>query len=91
MPDFHPRTFFDFGSGVGTGIWATRKFWEEYIYEYYCVDISAEMNDLSEILLKDGFANKPTGLNGVFHRQFLPASNVSTSICYTFSDITIYA
>ncbi|XP_044730622.1 methyltransferase-like protein 17, mitochondrial [Chrysoperla carnea] len=79
-PNFNPRTFFDFGSGVGTGTWAAKLLWEKSLYEYFCVDISSCMNDLADILLKNGYANKPSTVRGLFHRQFLPASNTQYDI-----------
>lgn len=76
-PDLKPRSFFDFGSGVGTGIWAASSFWKESLYEYFLVDSSKEMNELSEMILRDGDENKEMILKNVFYRQFLPASNTS--------------
>lgn len=76
-PDLKPRSFFDFGSGVGTGIWAASSFWKDSLYEYFLVDSSKEMNELSEMILRDGDENKEMSLKNVFYRQFLPASNTS--------------
>lgn len=74
-PDFKPRSFFDFGAGVGTGTWAASQLWKQSLYEYFLVDSSREMNDLSELILRDGDANKNMTLKNVYYRQFLPASN----------------
>ncbi|VEN40827.1 unnamed protein product [Callosobruchus maculatus] len=73
-PDFKPRSFFDFGSGTGTAIWAANTYWKKNIFEYYNVDVSRDMNDLSQLLLQGGI---PTGSmpKGVFYRQFMPANN----------------
>lgn len=73
-PQFRPRSYFDFGSGVGTGVWAASEMWKASIYEYYLVDSSRSMNDLSDLLLRDGDANKAMFLQNVYHRQFLPAT-----------------
>lgn len=73
--NFKPRSFFDFGSGVGTGVWAAADLWESSIYEYYLVDASRYMNDLSDLILRDGDVNKAMFLRNVNHRQFLPASD----------------
>ncbi|CAD6997656.1 methyltransferase-like protein 17, mitochondrial [Ceratitis capitata] len=70
---FHPRSFFDFGSGVGTGMWAASNFWKDSIFEYYNVDSSRSMNDLSELILREGNENQQMSLRNVFYRQFLPA------------------
>uniref|UniRef100_A0A336MME2 CSON003852 protein n=1 Tax=Culicoides sonorensis TaxID=179676 RepID=A0A336MME2_CULSO len=76
-PEFKPRSFLDFGSGVGTGTWAVTKFWSDSIYEYYNVDSSGHMNDLAELILKDGDENKQIPLKNVYYRQFLGAPNTS--------------
>lgn len=34
------------------------------------------MNDLSELILRDGVDNKEITLKHVYYRQFLPATNV---------------
>lgn len=72
-PNFIPRSYFDFGSGVGTGVWAAAELWKSSIFEYYCVDSSKYMNDLSDLILRDGDANKAMFLRNVYHRHFLPA------------------
>lgn len=76
-PDFKPRSLFDFGSGVGLGTWAAISFWQKYIYEYFNVDISRDMNDLAQILLKNGSSTGNSDIQGAFYRQFFPASRNS--------------
>lgn len=73
--DFTPRSFFDFGAGIGTGTWAASECWKDSIFEYFLVDHSREMNDLSELILRDGNESKNMWLKNVFYRQFLPASD----------------
>lgn len=72
-PAFKPRSFLDFGSGVGTGTWAVSELWKEYVFEYFCVDASGTMNDLAELILRDGEENKQMTLKNVYYRQFLGA------------------
>lgn len=74
-PQFTPRSFFDFGAGVGTGTWAAAAFWKNSLYEYFAVDTSREMNTLSDLILREGDENKHMTLKNVYYRQFLPASN----------------
>lgn len=74
-PDFKPRSFFDFGAGVGTGTWAASELWKQSLYEYFSVDTSREMNNLSDLILRDGDQNKHLTLKNVYYRQFLPASS----------------
>ncbi|XP_044255953.1 methyltransferase-like protein 17, mitochondrial [Tribolium madens] len=76
-PGFQPRSLFDFGSGVGTVTWAANLYWKKYIFEYFNVDSSRDMNDLAQILLQDGKGTNKISLRGVFYRQFLPATNTS--------------
>uniref|UniRef100_A0A1A9WHI7 Methyltransferase-like protein 17, mitochondrial n=1 Tax=Glossina brevipalpis TaxID=37001 RepID=A0A1A9WHI7_9MUSC len=71
-PTFKPSSYFDFGSGVGTGMWAVSTLWKDSIYEYYNVDSSRDMNDLSDLILRDGKENCEISLRNVFYRQFLP-------------------
>ncbi|KAH8329503.1 hypothetical protein KR074_012153 [Drosophila pseudoananassae] len=71
--NFRPRSFFDFGSGIGTGMWVASELWRDQIFEYYNVDKSREMNEISELILRDGHENKQMSLRNVYYRQFLPA------------------
>lgn len=68
--DFRPETFFDFGSGIGTNIWAASEIWSDSLKEYFCVETSEPMIELSERLTE---AAKPK-IKGISHRQFFPAS-----------------
>lgn len=70
---FKPRSYIDFGSGIGTGMWAASELWSDSIFEYYNVDRSRDMNELSELILQQGQENKQITLRNVFYRQFLPA------------------
>lgn len=49
---------------------ATNEQWPNNIKEYMNVDISLEMNNLSETIMKIAHPN----FNGVFYRQFMPMS-----------------
>lgn len=73
-PAFKPRSYFDFGSGVGTGLWAASNLWKSSIFEYFMVDSSRSMNDLAELILREGDENKHMELRNVNFRQFFPAS-----------------
>lgn len=57
------------------GAWAASQLWKNTLYEYFLVDESSDMNDLSELILRDGNENKNMMLKNVFYRQFLPASD----------------
>ncbi|XP_011329150.1 methyltransferase-like protein 17, mitochondrial isoform X2 [Ooceraea biroi] len=68
--NFTPKTLFDFGSGFGTVMWAASEIWSNSIKEYFCVDVSEAMIELSERLAK---AAKPQ-IAGISYRQYFPAS-----------------
>lgn len=74
--NFTPQTLFDFGSGTGTVMWAASQFWVDTIKEYYCVDISKDMNELSEYLIKRTVPEIKRKY--IFYRQFFPASPIPT-------------
>ncbi|GFR27424.1 methyltransferase-like protein 17, mitochondrial [Trichonephila clavata] len=73
LPEYQPKTFFDFGSGVGSAVWAAQAIWNESLSEYFCVDSSSDMNDVAETLLTDEKSGDKYVKN-IFFRQFLPAS-----------------
>lgn len=89
-PEFEPRSFFDFGAGIGTGTWAASELWKKSLYEYFLVDESGDMNDLSELILRDGKEDKNITLRSVFYRQFLPASDevIFKLKCYSKLSLT---
>ncbi|XP_076679794.1 ribosome assembly protein METTL17, mitochondrial isoform X1 [Andrena cerasifolii] len=75
--NFTPKSLFDFGSGVGTAMWAASQFWYKSIKEYLCIDTSTEINELSEYLSK---RTKPQiNPNYIFYKEFLPTSSTPTS------------
>lgn len=88
-PDYKPRSFFDFGSGVGTGTWAVNHFWKNDIFEYFCVDTSSTMHDLARLILCQGKDNLEMPLKGYFQRQFLPAST-DLKYCIVLSAYSLF-
>lgn len=75
-PMFLPRGFFDFGSGVGSALWAVTDVWDKKnVFEYFVCDASKDMNDLSELVLRGGDDNKDLSYKNINYRQFLPAGN----------------
>ena len=67
-PQFQPRTLFDFGSGLTTGLWAFKDTFGA-VTEAFCVDPSKEMNDLSRLILAEGSDNMdiPAGISFRLH------------------------
>lgn len=65
---YKPRTLFDFGSGVGTSVWAVKEVFGE-MSEAFCVDSSKDMTDLAMALLMKGHAPKglPAGYTFRLH------------------------
>ncbi|RXM97697.1 Methyltransferase-like protein 17, mitochondrial [Acipenser ruthenus] len=74
VPDFAPQTLLDFGSGTGTVSWAAHTMWGQSLREYVCVDSSASMNKLADLLLRGGSETQDPHIGGVYFRQFLPVS-----------------
>ena len=68
LSHFQPRTIFDFGSGVGTSIWAARETFGE-ISEAFCVDSSKDMTDMAIALLTKGLSQNhlPAGYSFRLH------------------------
>lgn len=50
---------------------AVRNQWPDMLKECFNVDSSGEMNDLAELLLKNGDPEAPLPIPSVFYRQFL--------------------
>lgn len=73
-PGFKPRSVLDFGSGMGTTIWAVNETWPKEVSEFMNVDLSKEQQNLCEYLLRGG-RDFGEPLQGVFHKQYLPSSN----------------
>lgn len=82
-PDFRPKTLFDFGSGLGTSIWAADEIWRGELKEVFAVDLNEQMNELSRELLQNGCSHDEDVLDKVFYRQFLPAKHY-VSLCLPF-------
>ncbi|KAK8401929.1 hypothetical protein O3P69_001204 [Scylla paramamosain] len=77
-PGYTPLTMLDFGSGVGSSMWAADHVWPHICREVVCVDSSSDMNDLADRLLRGGDPDKPRLVRegGTFFKQFLPLSNL---------------
>lgn len=73
-PVFEPYSLLDFGSGLGTGTWASHTLWGDSLKEYICVDSSGDMNTLAEQLLSEGKEVENPVIKQVYFRQFLPVS-----------------
>lgn len=80
VPSFKPETLLDFGSGLGTAVWAAHQLWAESIYEFMCVDTSQEMGEMARLLrlggqtLTGNTVLEKESIPGVFFRQYLPLS-----------------
>ncbi|TRY98930.1 hypothetical protein DNTS_016987 [Danionella cerebrum] len=71
---FAPCSLLDFGSGLGTGAWASHSLWGDSLNEFVCVDSSGDMNRLAEKLLVEGSEEEKPAFKHVYFRQFLPVS-----------------
>jgi len=78
-PDFKPETLLDFGSGTGMAVWAAHEKWGDSIREYQCVDVSQDMINLSQYLLRGGEGSENSlNIPRVYFKRFLPVSNLIT-------------
>uniref|UniRef100_A0A665UBI4 Ribosome assembly protein METTL17, mitochondrial n=1 Tax=Echeneis naucrates TaxID=173247 RepID=A0A665UBI4_ECHNA len=73
-PTFAPQSLLDFGSGLGTVVWASHSCWADSLKEMVCVDSSGPMNILAEQLLKGDDDRAQPLIKHVYFRQFLPVS-----------------
>lgn len=73
-PSFEPKSVLDFGSGMGTTIWAANETWPNHVNEFMNIDISKEQEYLCEYLLRGG-KERGESFPNVIHRQYLPSSN----------------
>ncbi|XP_042354258.1 methyltransferase-like protein 17, mitochondrial [Plectropomus leopardus] len=73
-PSFAPQSLLDFGSGLGTVVWASHSCWGDTLKEMVCVDSSGPMNILAERLLRGDDENAEPHIKHVYFRQFLPVS-----------------
>lgn len=73
-PSFAPQSLLDFGSGLGTVVWASHSCWGDTLKEMVCVDGSGPMNILAERLLKGDNEKAEPHIKHVYFRQFLPVS-----------------
>ncbi|XP_033961232.1 ribosome assembly protein METTL17, mitochondrial [Pseudochaenichthys georgianus] len=71
---FAPQSLLDFGSGLGTVVWASHSHWGDSLKEMVCVDSSGPMNVLAERLLKGDEERVEPHIKQVYFRQFLPVS-----------------
>ncbi|XP_056599894.1 methyltransferase-like protein 17, mitochondrial [Triplophysa dalaica] len=71
---FVPYSLLDFGSGLGSGAWASHSLWGDRLKEYVCVDSSGDMNTLAEQLIGGGEKMDNPVIKQVYFRQFLPVS-----------------
>jgi ribosomal protein RSM22 (predicted rRNA methylase) len=51
-PNFDPKHVFDFGSGVGTTMWAAHHTWDLRTSEIMNIDVSTYMNRIAELITR---------------------------------------
>ncbi|XP_063951173.1 methyltransferase-like protein 17, mitochondrial isoform X1 [Lytechinus pictus] len=73
-PGYVPSSILDFGSGLGTTIWAAHNTWGESVKEYYLVEVSKAMHQLSERLLQVSAGKEELLISNVYFRYFMPVS-----------------
>lgn len=80
---FTPCTFYDFGSGVGTGTWALNDTWYKYMDEYLTIDISTDMNDLAKNIITQAYKESSFPINRFHQKRYLstPANRYDIVLC----------
>uniref|UniRef100_A0A8C8IHB9 Methyltransferase like 17 n=1 Tax=Oncorhynchus tshawytscha TaxID=74940 RepID=A0A8C8IHB9_ONCTS len=73
-PSFSPHSLLDFGSGLGTAVWASHSFWGDTLKEMVCVDNSGAMNTIADRLLRGSETENYIIIMLFFVEQFLPVS-----------------
>lgn len=73
--DFIPKNVFDFGSGLGTVMWATNSLWKNKVNEYLNCDSSREMNALADLLTKGGSVDKQIAFKSVKYKLNFPKTH----------------
>ncbi|CAF1439922.1 unnamed protein product, partial [Didymodactylos carnosus] len=77
--NFRPMRMLDYGSGVGSAMWAALNVWGKNAFiELLNVDKSRDMNNLSQLIVQDGRPDKPMQVKGVIYRQFAPHGRENT-------------
>ncbi|OWA51531.1 Methyltransferase-like protein 17, mitochondrial [Hypsibius exemplaris] len=75
LPDFAPTSLLDFGSGVATVSFAANAVFPDSLKEYYCVDVSPDMNNTAKELIDNGTNGEEPLLSKAYFRQHFPASH----------------
>ncbi|ELT98981.1 hypothetical protein CAPTEDRAFT_125496 [Capitella teleta] len=76
---FSPVNMLDFGSGVGSSIWAVNAVWpKKKIQEHLCIDTSNDMNTIARLLLQGAQEYAEPCFPGVYFRQSLSATSTNT-------------
>jgi len=87
-PSFQPKTLFDFGSGVASGLWAVKDTFG-HVSEAYLVDPSKHMNDLARMILGGGDAfHVPSGISFRLHTPSSSSLQYDLVLCsYTMLEL----
>ncbi|KAF9351354.1 37S ribosomal protein S22 [Mortierella sp. AD094] len=91
VPDLQIKTFMDFGTGPGTGIWAANEVWKTPL-QYTGIDASLAMLETAEEIL-DVLSSKGTPIQNVTFKPFLShgsqaAKHDIVMSAFTLSEIT---
>ncbi|XP_060080405.1 methyltransferase-like protein 17, mitochondrial [Ylistrum balloti] len=87
-PGFLPSAVYNFGSGLGTAVWASNTVWGSAVKQYYCLDPATDMSTLARLLLQEGDEFKKMVIPGVFFRN-KPPSHTSLPFPLVVSAFTL--
>ncbi|KAF9970544.1 37S ribosomal protein S22 [Actinomortierella ambigua] len=91
VPDFHPRTFLDFGTGPGTAIWAAEQHWKGQM-EYTGIDTSLPMLEIAGDVISS-ISDEDNLMNRVSLKPFVSYGSQASKYdivmsAFTLSEIT---
>lgn len=72
-PTFEPKSVMDFGSGLGTTLWAVDETWPNVQKEFHNIELSKSQQTLCEFLLRGG-TNHGESIPNLYQRQYLSTS-----------------
>ena len=74
---FSPEFTLDFGSGIGSVLWAVNNTWQDQCKVALCVDTSTEMSKLAKLLAQGGKVTGKSFISGLFFKQLVPHGEVN--------------
>ncbi|CAF0710382.1 unnamed protein product [Brachionus calyciflorus] len=75
---FTPKNIFDFGSGLGSVMWASKSVWNDDSLGFFNVDSSSYMNNIATLITKNGSIGNPSCFKHMYFKRNFPKSDNET-------------